>query len=313
MAEHELRTIDRRQVLLGGAAAGAAALVMPPLPAMAGQDQPLTRLVPSTGEALPIVGLGTWITFNVGRDPVLLDECAEVMDAFFAGGGQLIDSSPMYGSSQATVGYGLDKLKARSKAFAADKVWTSSSAEGPRQIETSRADWRIERFDLIQVHNLVAWEAHLDTLKQMKADGQLRYIGITTSHGRRHGDLERIMRREPLDFVQVTYNVLDRDVEERILPLAAERGIGVIVNRPYRRGGLIRRFAGKPLPAWVAETGAKSWAQFLLKFIISHPAVTCAIPATTHVAHVAENLAAARGPLPDAMLRQRMAAFVRDI
>jgi len=165
----------------------------------------------------------------------------------------------------------------------------------------------------MQVHNLLSWEAHLETLRQMKSDGQLRYIGITTSHGRRHRDLVRIIEREDIDFVQVTYNIADRDVEARILPLAKERGVGVIVNRPYRRGGLIQQFQNKALPSWVDETGAKSWAQFLLRFVISHPAVTCAIPATTKVAHVRENLAAASGPLPDARLRERMAAYVRDL
>ncbi len=305
-------TIDRRGLIQGALAAGAAGFVLPVRTHAAG-PAPLTRAIPSTGEAMPVVGLGSWITFNVGNDPALLDACADVIKTFLAGGGRMIDSSPMYGSSQATIGYGLKKLGYPASAFSADKVWISNPGAGARQMAESRGDWGVERFDLMQVHNLLSWEAHLDTLSQMKSDGRLRYVGITTSHGRRHRDLVRVMERHPIDFVQVTHNIADREVESRILPLARERGIGVIVNRPYRRGALIRRFAGEPLPSWVSETGAQSWAQFLLRFVISHPAVTCAIPATTKPAHVAENIAAASGPLPDARLRERMAAYVRDL
>ena len=165
----------------------------------------------------------------------------------------------------------------------------------------------------MQVHNLVGWEAHLPTLFGMKQAGELRYVGITTSEGRRHDLFEKIMRTQPLDFVQVTYNVLDREVEERILPLARERGIGVIVNRPFRQGALTQRLEGKPLPEWSAEIGAASWAQFILKFILSHPAVTVAIPATTKVDHARENMAAAAGPLPDEAMRERMSAHVRNL
>ena len=305
-------TVDRRRLIHGAIAAGAAGLLVPGRPAGAA-PLPITRAIPSTGEAMPVVGLGSWITFNVGNDPKLLKASAEVIKAFLDGGGRMIDSSPMYGSAQATIGYGLEKLGHPDSLFSADKVWISNPASGPAQIEASREDWRVKRFDLMQVHNLLSWEAHLDTLARMKADGQLRYIGITTSHGRRHRDIERILAREAIDFVQVTYNIVDREVEDRILPLARERGIGVIVNRPYQRGALVRRFGSKPLPDWVGETGAGSWAQFLLKFIISHPAVTCAIPATTSVAHVRENLDAAKGPLPDARLRERMADYIRSL
>ena len=225
-----------------------------------------------------MVGLGTWITFNVGNDPVARDACAEVMRAFFAAGGRMIDSSPMYGSSQDVIGHGLRKLRHPDALFSADKVWISSRARGPAQIETSRARWGVPRFDLLQVHNLLSWEEHLPALLRMKAEGRVRYVGITTSEGRRHRDIERIMAKEPIDFVQVTYNVLDREVEARILPLARERGIGVIVNRPFREGALIRHVARHRLPAWAAEIGCTSWAQFLLKFVIAHPDVTCAIP-----------------------------------
>ncbi len=273
---------------------------------------PLRRTVPSSGEALPIVGLGSWITFNVGRDPAARDACAEVMRAFFADGGRMIDSSPMYGSAQAVIGHGLRRLGS-TPVFSADKVWTGSAQRGPAQIEASRELWGVPRFDLLQVHNLLAWEAHLPALFEMKAAGRLRYVGITTSEGRRHAEFERIMTREPLDFVQLSYNLLDREVEQRLLPLAQERGIAVIVNRPFRQGVLLDDLARHALPGWAAEIGCTSWAQVALKFIVSHPAVTCAIPATTRVDHVRENLAAARGPLPDAALRRRMVADVEAL
>ena len=303
--------IDRRTLLGLVAASGMAALL--PAIGFARADPVLVRRIPATGRDLPAVGLGSWITFNVGEDPVLRDECAGVMDAFFRAGGCLIDSSPMYGSSQQVIGYGLDKLGRPDGLFPADKVWISSGAAGPGQIEASRQAWGVPRFELLQVHNLLSWEAHLETLFAMKAEGRLDHVGITTSEGRRHREVERIMREQPIDFVQVTYNVLDREVEGRILPLARERGIGVIVNRPFRQGGLTRALEDEPLPAWAAEIGCASWAQILLKFIISHPAVTCAIPATTRVDHVRENMAAAREPLPDDTLRRRMAAHVEGI
>lgn len=302
-----------RRSLLRALAATSATAMMWPLTGVAQPGPVLTRPIPTTGEALPLVGLGTWITFNVGRDTEARDSCAEVMRAFFEGGGRLIDSSPMYGSSQEVVGYGLQKLGPPSNLFSADKVWTSSASAGPSQIEESRRHWRVPRFDLLQVHNLLVWEAHLKTLLAMKAAGELRYVGITTSEGRRHREFERVMRQHPLDFIQVTYNILDREVEDRILPLAAERGIGVIVNRPFQQGALIDRLERYPLPAWAAEIDARSWAQFILKFILSHPAVTCAIPATTRVDHVRENMTVATGSLPDAAMRARMIAYVERL
>lgn len=301
--------LTRRQVMLGAAAVAAASSTR----AAAQAAAPATRPIPSSGEELPLVGLGSWITFNVGEDAKLKDECAAVMGAFFAAGGRLIDSSPMYGSAQPTIGYGLEKLGMPQALFAADKVWTADGSGGAAQIEETRAAWRVPRFDLLQVHNLLAWEAHLPLLFQMKADRKLRYVGITTSHGRRHDDVEAIMRAHPIDFLQITYNVLDREAEERILPLAKERGIAVVINRPFRQGALIERLAGKPLPALASDFGAVTWAQLLLKFIIAHPAVTCAIPATTRVDHVRENLAAAAGPLPDEAARRRIADYVAGL
>jgi diketogulonate reductase-like aldo/keto reductase len=302
---------SRRTVLRSLAAAGAAGVW--PTAAAAQQTAVLTRAIPSTGEAVPLLGLGTWITFNVGNDRAARDSCAEVMRAFFAAGGRMIDSSPMYASSQDVIGYGLARLGRPAALFSAEKVWISSGARGPAQIEQSRKLWGVPRFDLMQVHNLRSWEEHLPTLFAMKAKGELRYVGITTSEGRRHREVESIMRSQAIDFVQVTYNIVDREVERRILPLAQERGIGVIVNRPFQEGALVRKLERKPLPGFAAEIGAASWAQFILKFIVSHPAVTTAIPATTRVDHVRENLGAAAGTLPDEPMRRRMAAHVEAL
>jgi diketogulonate reductase-like aldo/keto reductase len=296
---------SRRRALRVLAGTGAAALLHgAPLRAQPATLQ--TRPIPSTGELLPLVGLGSWITFNVGNDRVARTACADVMRHFFAAGGRLIDSSPMYGSSQDVIGEGLAQLGRPQRLFSAEKVWIAPGSRGPAQIERSRAYWRVPRFDLLQVHNLLAWQEHLPMLFAMKAAGQLRYVGITTSEGRRHADVEQIMRAHPLDFVQVTYNPLDREVETRILPLAHDRGVAVIVNRPFREGALTRAMAGRPLPPWAAEVDATTWAQLILKFIVAHPAVTCAIPATTRADHVRENLAAATGRMPDAELRRRI-------
>ena len=310
--------LSRRTFLASLAAAGAASVLSPSRARAAARAAPttgplLTRPIPSTDEKLPLVGLGSWITFNVGDDVAGRDSCAEVMRAFFQEGGRLIDSSPMYGSSQEVIGYGLRKLGNPSQLFAADKVWISSGARGPQQIEESRKHWGVARFDLLEVHNVMSWEEHLPTLFAMKKAGRLRYVGVTTSEGRRHGEIEKIMRSEPIDFVQVSYNVLDRDVEERILPLALERKIGVICNRPLSRGELIHRVERTPLPAWAGEIDCANWAQVLLKFIVSHPAVICAIPATTRVDHVRQNVGASYGRLPDEAMRRRIVAHVENI
>jgi diketogulonate reductase-like aldo/keto reductase len=301
--------ITRRRLL----GAIAAAPLLGPAAALSQQARPATRAIPSSGESLPLVGLGTWITFNVGDDRAARDASAEVMRTFFQAGGRLIDSSPMYGSAQEVIGYGLRKLGRPADLFAADKVWIADGGAGRAQIERSRRNWGIPRFDLLQVHNLLSWQSHLPTLFAMKAAGELRYVGITTSHGRRHGDMARIMASQPIDFVQLTYNLVDREAEQRLLPLARERGIAVIANRPFQQGGLLRRLGRHPLPPWAAEIDCTSWAQFALKFIISHPAVTCAIPATSRVDHVRENMGAATGRLPDAATRARMTAYVAGL
>jgi diketogulonate reductase-like aldo/keto reductase len=203
------------------------------------------------------------------------------------------------------------RLETAGTVFAADKVWTSG--DGAAQVEVSRRHWQVPRFTLLQVHNLVAWERQLPLLLEMKRSGRLRYVGITTSEGRRHAEFERIMRSQPLDFVQLSYNLRDREAEQRLLPLAQERGIAVLANRPFREGALLRQLERKPLPPWAAEIGCRNWAQFALKYIVSHPAVTCAIPATSRVDHVRENMGACTGELPDSAMRRRMAAHVASL
>ncbi|HSA57242.1 MAG TPA: aldo/keto reductase [Gemmatimonadaceae bacterium] len=304
--------LTRRAVLASVARAAGGALLAPLL-ARAQQDgPPITRPIPSTGEALPVIGLGSWITFNVGRDARGRARCADVMRAFFQSGGRMIDSSPMYGSSQEVIGHAMAQLpSAREVLFSADKVWTGRG--GAAQIEESRRRWGVTRFDLLQVHNLVNWEEHLPLLLSMKAAQRLRYVGITTSEGRRHVEIEQLLRTQSLDFVQITYNVVDREVESRILPLAADRGIGVIVNRPFRGGSLVDDLERHPLPPWAGEVGCANWPQFLLKFIVSHPAVTCAIPATSRVEHLRENMGAALGLLPDERMRRRMVQYVAQL
>ena len=292
--------MNRREALGVLAAAGLAAAV----PA---RSAALERPIPSSGERIPGVGLGTWITFDVGPGSERHAR-GEVLRAFFQEGGRLVDSSPMYGASEDMIGEELARIGRPAALFAASKVWTVGALAGRRQMEKSRELWRIARFDLLQVHNLLDWEPHLATLKEMKAERRVRYIGVTTSHGRRHDLVEQIVRREPIDFVQFTYNLADREAEERLLPLAAERRIAVIINRPFDGGNLFGAKTRKPLPGWAADIGCASWAEAFLKFVISHPAITCAIPATSRVAHLRENMRALAGPLPDAALRRRIAA-----
>jgi diketogulonate reductase-like aldo/keto reductase len=319
--------MNRRDFLRAMTAAGAAAMFPGPAFGAAEKTDPSAPLltkgiqmdelharpIPSTGEEMPAIGLGTWIVFNVGFDPAAKDQRAAVMDAFFQGGGRMIDSSPMYGSAQEVIGHGYEKLNRPDRMFSADKVWTSDGAEGRDQIAGAREKWNVDRFDLMQVHNLLGWRAHLDTLFAMKQEGKIRYVGITTSHGRRHGEFEQIMRDYPLDFVQFTYNVRDRAAEERLLPLARDRGIAVIVNRPFQRGSLVDFVQRHPLPDWAGEIDCENWPQILLKFIISHPAVTVAIPATSQVVHAKENVGAMRGRLPDAEMRKRIVRHVENL
>ncbi|MFN2338320.1 MAG: aldo/keto reductase [Gammaproteobacteria bacterium] len=299
--------MHRRHFLLGLAALAALR------PGRAAPASLLERTIPSSGERLPVIGMGTWITFNVNRDPVSMAPLLPVLRTFFERGGALIDSSPMYGTAEAVLGELLEQVHEHDRLFSATKVWTPGQRMGERQMERSRELWRLPRFDLMQVHNLLDWEAHLETLQAWKAEGRIRYIGITTSHGRRHEDMALIMERMPLDFVQFTYNVLDREAERRLFPLARERGLAVIINRPFRGGGLFGRVRNRPLPGWAAEIDCQNWAQVFLKFIVSHPTVTCAIPATSKVEHMRQNMGAVTGRLPDAALRKRMAADLAEL
>ena len=219
----------------------------------------------------------------------------------------------MYGSSQDVLGWCIDRVGAPEELFAADKVWTRDGDATTRQIGTSRQKWGIARFDLMQVHNLLTWEEHLETMRRLKDEGKLRHVGVTTSHGRRHGELAKILETQELDFVQLTYNAIDREAERRLLPLARERGVAVIANRPYRGGGLVDRVDPHPLPEWAAEIDCEVWPQVLLKYIVSHPAITCAIPATTRVDHMRENMGAARGRMPDAAMRERIRRHVTSL
>ncbi len=266
----------------------------------------IQRPIPSTGELLPVMGMGTSRTFDTAGDPASLAPLLEVMQAFFAGGGTAIDSSPMYGNAESRVGDVLRAMPEPPTLFSATKVWTTGRQQGVAQMEESARRMNVERFDLIAVHNLQDWQTHLETLKQWKEQGKVRYIGITTSHGRDHAALLEIMRRQPLDFVQFSYNIEDRTAEQELLPVAAERGIATMINRPYQRGALFSKSRGKELPSLAADLDVTSWGQFYLKYILGHPAVTCIIPATASVAHMADNMRANYGRLPDPQQRAEM-------
>jgi diketogulonate reductase-like aldo/keto reductase len=273
----------------------------------------ITKIIPSSGELIPAIGMGTWQTFNVGNNKALRESRCKVLATFFENGGGMIDSSPMYGSSEAVLGHCLQQLGFPANNFSATKVWTSSIDEGVEQISDSHQLWRLDNFDLFQVHNLLRWEEHLPYLQQMKTDGKLKYVGISTSHGRRHHDLENIIKSEKIDFIQLTYNIVDREVESRLLPLAAEMGVAVIANRPFRGGALFNAVKNVPLPAFAKDINCDNWAQFFLKFIVSHPVITCAIPATSRVEHMKQNMAARFGPLPDNKMRQKMMATMKAL
>ncbi len=304
--------VSRRAFLTGLAGAGISALAWPRV-GFSATAPLLTKPIPKTGERLPVIGMGSWITMNVGSDTYLRRQRTQVVNTFFERGGGMIDSSPMCGSSEEVIGHTLSQLDQPKGLFSATKVWTQTRFMGERQITNSFDLWGIQKFDLFQIHNLVDWETHLQTLLALKAQGRIRYIGITTSHGRKHRHFAEIMRTQPIDFVQFTYNVRDREAEDELLLLAAERKLAVIINRPFQRGGLFDAYGGKPLPAWAAEIGCQNWAQFFLKFVVSHPAVTCAIPATSRVDHMIENMGAGQGPMPDAAMRTRMADYVESL
>lgn len=273
-------------------------------------DAIIKRTIPGTGEALAVLGMGTSRTFSYATPQ---QQLGAVLQAFFDHGGQLIDSSPMYGPAEGRVGELLKTTTDASALFAATKVWTNGKEAGVRQMAKSMGLMGVERMDLMQIHNLRDWKTHLKTLREMKEQGQIRYLGITTSHGRRHEELEAIMKKEPLDFVQLSYNIANRAAEERLLPLAADRGIATVINRPYQRGSLFRRVKGEPLPAWAGEIHCATWGQFFLKFIVGHPAVTCVIPATSKSKHMVDNMIGGKGRAPDAALRKRMVSHLESL
>jgi diketogulonate reductase-like aldo/keto reductase len=302
----------RRRFLQAGATAAALAPLLPTRLAAA-QQAAIKKAIPSSGERISAIGVGTSRTFNVDVASAVQSPLLDVMRAFFDNGGQLIDSSPMYGNAEAVTGALLAELDNTAGLFTATKVWTWGKQEGIDQMRRSMRLLGVERIDLMQIHNLRDWQVQLETLRQWKAEGLVRYIGITTSHGRYHDELEDILQQQPLDFVQFSYNIENRSAEERLLPIAHDRGIATLINRPYQRGSLFRRVKGKQLPDWAAEFDCASWGQFFLKFVASHPDVTCVIPATSKVKHMVDNMAAGHGRLPDAAMRERMAQYMASL
>jgi diketogulonate reductase-like aldo/keto reductase len=302
--------LGRRRFLQSLAAAATTLMLNPGLAA----EPRHTRIIPSSSEQIPVIGMGSWLVFAI--DPDNEQELATrtaVIREFLKLGGGMIDSSPMYGVAEDVIGRSLKRIDDHSDLFAATKVWTHGNRQGLLQMEDSRLLWGLPRFDLMQVHNLVDWQTHLPNLYDMKDEGLIRYVGVTTSHGRRHDELIDVMRTEPVDFVQFTYNILDREAEDHLLPMAADKGIAVIINRPFQRGGLFDRFERYKLPSWAADIDCSNWAQFFLKFIVSHPAITCAIPATSRVDHLQQNMGAAYGRLPDPSMRRQMINYVKNL
>lgn len=298
--------LNRRETLLGTLAAG----VLVAAGARAATRPAITRPIPASGERLPVIGMGTSRTFDVGEDQASRAPLAAVLAAFLQGGGRLIDSSPMYGRAEQVTGDLLKADGATGRAFLATKVWTDGREAGIAQMEESLRRLGVTRLDLMQVHNLRDWRTHLATLREWKAAGRIRYLGITTSTATQYADFEAVMRAEQLDFVQLNYSIGERESERVLLPLARDRGMAVLVNRPFMRAELFRRVAGKPLPGWAADIGCTSWGQVFLKWIIANPAVTCVIPASAKAANMADNMQAGFGELPDPALRERIAAAV---
>jgi len=300
--------VTRRQILKLGS--GLLALPLTSLFAnqiVANSSQGLIqRKIPSSGELLPVIGMGTSRTFNTNSDPESLARLTAVINAFFAGKGMVIDSSPMYGNAESRVGDVLRKMKNHPKVFAATKVWTTGREQGITEMQESARRMNVKHFDLIAVHNLVDWKTQLATLKAWKKEGKVRYIGITTSHGRDHDEFLQVMRKEPIDFVQFSYNIDNLVAEKEILPLALDKGIATMINRPYQRGSLFRASKGKSLPSMAKDIDCNSWGQFFLKFIIGHPAVTTIIPATSKPHHMVDNMQANFGRVPDQAQRKEM-------
>jgi len=295
-------------LLAGGASAVA---LRPWLSARATESDALDRRpIPSTGEVLPVIGLGTYRTFDIGTNEEERQSRRDVLRLLLDGGGRVIDSSPMYGRAEAVVGALLAELGDPDLPFVATKVWTRGREAGIRQMTESIDKLGKTPLDLMQIHNLVDWRTHIDILRAWKAEGRIRYLGITHSTRSSLDDLADALNAVPeIDFVQCAYSIGVRDAARRLFPVAAERGVAVLVNRPYEQGGLFRRVKSSPLPDWASEIGAESWGQVFLKFILAEPAVTCVIPGTGNPRHLRDNLAAGRGPLPDAAMARRMASF----
>ncbi|MET0070698.1 MAG: aldo/keto reductase [Candidatus Thiodiazotropha sp.] len=303
-----MKTLEKRierRTLLKLIAGFAGSCWLSPSLLQAAERSPIKKNIPVSNESLPVIGMGTSRTFDSAGNSQKIANLEKVLAQFFSMGGTLIDSSPMYGSAEQVIGTLLKRVEPKS-LFTATKVWTDGKANGVTQMELSRKLWGVERFDLMQIHNLRDWRAHLETLQAMKAEGRIRYLGITTSHGRDHDELYEVLSNHSFDFVQLSYNINNRRVEERLLPLAMDRGIAVIANRPFARGDLFRMVKDKPMPNWVDEFDCNSWAQFFLKYVVSHPALTCAIPATSKVHHMLDNMSAGFGRLPDSGMRKEM-------
>ena len=273
-------------------------------------QQILRKPIPRSGELIPVIGLGTWQTFDVGVGAAERAPVKEVLREFVKSGGAVIDSSPMYGRSESVAGEIAAELGIRKQLFVATKVWTSGRDAGIRQMEESFRRLRVEKLDLMQIHNLLDHRTHLTTLRKWRDDGKIRYLGVTHYHAGAYPEVARVLATEELDFVQLNYSMAEREAEERLLPLAAEKHIAVLVNRPFAEGALFKHTRGKTLPSWAKEIGCASWAQFFLKFIIGHPAVTCVIPATSKVSHLSDNMQAGTGPLPDARMRAQMVQYL---
>jgi aryl-alcohol dehydrogenase-like predicted oxidoreductase len=303
------RRVARRDFLRLALGAGAVALTGD----FAMAENLIRKPIPKTGELLPVVGLGTWQTFDIGAAQSARAPLKEVLREFVRLGGSVLDSSPMYGKSESVAGDLAAELGAHKQLFVATKVWTSGRDAGIGQMEESFKRLRAQRIDLMQVHNLVDYRTHLATLRAWKEQGKVRYIGVTHYTASAYDQLARVIAAEDMDFVQLNYSLAERDAEQRLLPLAADRRIAVLVNRPFAEGALFRKARGKPLPPWAKEIGCASWAQLFLKFVISHPAVTCAIPATSKVEHLVDNMQAASAPLPDAKARDRIGRYLGDL
>jgi len=272
-------------------------------------NDPLARRIPKTGESIPVVGLGTWQVFDVAADPTETVQARETLKTFVDLGGRVVDSSPMYGTSESVTGQLAAELGVQGKLFVATKVWTSGRQAGQQQMEGSMKKLRVERLDLMQVHNLVDAQTHLATLRDWKKTGRVRYLGVTHYHAGAHADLEKIIGPGDVDFVQVNYSLAEREADRRLLAAAVDSRTAVIVNRPFAQGAMFRRVRDKLLPEWAREIGCASWAQYFLKWILAHPAITCAIPGTRNPKHVADNLGAAQGLLPYEATRRRMASY----